>query len=201
MRNVLGIMAFVLLAGQAQSAGLAKSGFIERVMTVKNTGASSMETSKLYWEGNNLRMEQYTTAGLVVNIRKGQVLYIYSPAEKKAVKTTIPAGQGGSVQQFIEKMSSPVKGAKKVGTATVIGIKCDVFSASEKGSSAKLYISTDPRLPTLLKSQETSGALSRSVETKQLKLNYNVPDTMFSLPKGVTVKEEKFPTPPAAGKK
>ena len=111
MRNVFGIMAFILLAGQAQSAGLAKSGFIERVMTVKNTGASSVETSKLYWEGNNLR------------------------------------------------------------------------------------------LPTLLKSQETSGALSRSVETKQLKLNYNVPDTMFSLPKGVTVKEEKFPTPPAGSKK
>lgn len=199
MRFTIAILTFVLLAGQAHSVGLAKSGFIERTITVRNTGASSMETSKLYWEGDNMRIERYTTVGLVVRIKKGQILYIYIPAEKKAVKTIIPAGQGGTVQQMLEEMSGPIKGGKKVGTAKVAGVNCNVYTASANGGTAKAYVSTDARLPTVLKMQETSGAESRTIETKQLKLNYNVPDSMFSLPKGVAVKEEKFPTPPKAG--
>lgn len=196
MRAVLAVMGFMLLTGQVRSAGLAKSGFVERVITVKNTGASSVETSKLYWEGDNMRIEQYTTAGLLVRIKKGSTLYIYAPAEKKAVKTIIPAGQGGTVQQMLQEMSGPIKGGKKVGTTKVAGITCDVYTVSGKGGSAKAYVSTDARLPTLLKSEEKSGAASQSIETRQVKLNFNVPDTMFTLPKGVTVKEESFPKVP-----
>lgn len=202
MRNIPAILAFVLMATQAQSAGLAKSGFIERTITMKNTLASSAETTRLYWEGDNMRIERYSTSGLLVRIKKGQTLYIYMPSEKKAVKTIIPAGHGGTVQQMLEEISGPVKSGKKVGTARILGVDCNVYTAPARGGTAKAYVSTDPRLPAVLKMQETSGAASRTIETKQLKLNYNVPDSMFSLPKGVAVKEEKFPAmPPAGGKK
>lgn len=196
MKAVLAVLAFGLLAGQAQCAGLAKSGFMERVMSAKNTGASSMESSKLYWEGDNMRIEEYSVDQLVVRIKKGSTLYIYVPAEKKAIKTTIPAGQNGSVQQMLQDMASPIQGGKKVGTAKVAGIACNVFAISGKAGNAKAYVSTDGRLPVMLRMQRTMGAVSQTIETRQIKLNYNVPDTMFTLPKGTTVKEEKFPEAP-----
>ena len=169
---------------------------MERVILAGNAGASSMETSKLYWEGDNMRVERYTTAGLLVRIKKGQTLYIYVPAEKKAVKTVIPAGHAETVQKMLEEMTGPITGGNKLGTARVAGVNCNVFAVSVKGRTAKAYVSTDARLPVLLKIQEASGTASRTIETRRVKLNYNVPDTMFSLPKGTTVKEEKFPTVP-----
>ena len=202
MRVAVAVVAFGLLAGQAQSAGLAKSGFIERVMTIKNTNASGTETLKTYWEGDNMRMEQYGVGGLEVRIKKGSALYVYIPSQKKAVKTIVPPEYRQTVQQMLEEMSGPVKGGKKVGAAKVAGVNCNVYMVSEGGGSAKAYVSADSRLPTVLKMVTTMGSMTQTMETMQLKLNYNVPDTMFTIPKGVEVKEEKFPEipkQPAAG--
>lgn len=204
MRNkaILIATAAVLLttiAGSALAGELAKSGFIERTVSVKNTGASGSETVKIYWEGDRIRVEKYTIHGLVVDIKDGRTLYLYNPAGKKAAKTVVPEKYARTVQDMIEGMTGPMKGGKKVGSSTVAGIKCDVYSVTGKvkGHSAKVYVSTDPRLPVPLKLVESMGNLSRTIETRLVKLNYNVPDSMFTIPKGVKVEESKFPTPQA----
>lgn len=184
--------------GSAISAGLAKSGYLERVITSRNTGASSMQTEKMYWEGDRIRMERYSVAGLSVQIKNGNTLYMYSPAEKKAIKITASGKESRTVQDMLQMIAGSTKGGKKVGAGTVVGIKCDVYMIPVPGSkmSAKVYVSTDSRLPLPLKMQMSTGSGSQTIETRKLKLNYNVPDSMFSLPKGTKIEEKKLPQAP-----
>ena len=194
--SFLAICSF-LIASFAISTNMAKSGYLERVITAKNVGAYSMETAKIYWENDRLRVENYTVGGLRVQIKNGRTMFLYHPTQKIAIKTTIPEKYAKSVQEMLSEQTVAPKGGKKIGTAKVAGIDCDVYSFSEQknGTTGKLYMSKDPRLPIPLKEVVTIGNAVRTVETRAIRLNYNVPDSMFVLPKGVKVKEEKFPEP------
>ena len=184
-----------VLAGPAFSAGLAKSGFMERVVITRNVGASLTQTEKYYWEGDRLRSERYGMEGLLVEIKNGKTFYLYNPAGKEAVKTIIPDKYARSVQQILGEQSGSPKGGKKVGTKKVAGFDCDVYVLSKTvggvSRSGKLYVSKDPRLPIALKIEITMGKGSQIVETRNVKLNINVPDSMFALPRGTKITEKK----------
>ena len=193
------VVAALLLAGQALSAGLAKSGYMERVITTRNVGASATQTEKYYWEGDRLRSEKYSVEGQMVQIKNGRILYLYSPTDKEAVKVLLPDKLNMSVQQMLQEQSGSAKGGKKVGVKRVSGFDCDVYMLSKTVGgvkrSAKLYVSTDPRLPIALKIEITMGKGSQVVESKNIKLNMNVPDSLFALPKGTKVVEKKVNAP------
>jgi outer membrane lipoprotein-sorting protein len=178
------------------SAQLPKSGYIERIETNKNVGASSMQTIKMYWEGDRQRTERYTVRGVIVQIQSGQAFYLYDPAQNRALKTTVPANEAKSVQEMLKEMTTPPKDGKKVGKAKVRAFDCDVYSVSmpkaAKGHGAKVYVSKDKRFSAVMKIELTAGPKSDTMEVRAMKLNYNVPDTMFALPKGVKVEEKKF---------
>lgn len=193
-----GLLGLSTIADFAMSASIAKSGYVERVVTTKNVGASSMETVKIYWEDDRMRMENYTVAGLGVQIKDGRTMILYQPDKKTAIKTVVPDKYAKSVQQMLTEQTNAVSGGKKTGTAKVAGIPCDVYTfAGSKGGSGKLYVSTDPRFPMPLKEVITVGTALRTVETKVVKLNQDIPNSMFVLPKGTKVKEEKFPEQPS----
>lgn len=193
-----GLFGLSVVAEWAISAGIAKSGYVERVVTMKNVGASSMETVKIYWEDDRMRMENYTVAGLGVQIKDGRTMILYQPDKKAAVKTVVPEKYAKSVQQMLAEQTNAAKGGKKTGTAKVAGISCNVYTfTGSKGGSGKLYVSTDPRFPMPLKEVVTVGTAVRTVETKVVKLNQDIPNSMFALPKGTKVKEEKFPEQPS----
>lgn len=191
--SAVGIAA--VLAGPAFSAGLAKSGFMERVVTTRVVGASLTETEKIYWEGDRLRSEKYGVERVLVEIKNGKTLYLYNPAGKEAVKTIIPDKYARSVQQILGEQGGSPKGGKKVGTKKVAGFDCDVYTLTKNvggiSRSAKLYVSKDPRLPIALKIEITMGKGSQIIETRNVKLNINVPDSMFAPPKGTKITERK----------
>lgn len=202
MKSILMVVALVgLVVGSANAAGLAKSGSMERVVTTKNVGASSVESEKYYWEGDRLRNEKYTIGGVLVQIKNGRTLYMYDPAGKQAIKTTLPDELAKSVGQMLMEQAGPVTGGKKVGAAKVAGIACDVYMISKtegnEPRTAKVYVSTDPRLPIPLKIEITMGKGSQIVETRNVTLGGNIPDSLFSIPKGTKVTEKKLTAPPS----
>jgi len=183
--------------GTAYAGGLAASGYVQQIETIKNTGASNTVTVKLYWKNDSLRVERYTIDGLRVEIKKGRELYEYLPSQKAAMKIVLPESQSQTVEQIMLSKASVVKSGKKVGSAKVNGFPCDVYTGGEGGRSGKVYLSTDSRFPLPLKMEISSGSASQITETTEVKLNTAVSDSMFTLPKGTTVKTQSLNAPKA----
>ena len=212
MRRVLtamGVLAAILLSAGLVSAGtLAKSGSFERVVTIKAPGASATETEKYYWSGDRLRAEKYSIGGTLIQIKNGSTLYMYNPAAKEAMKATVPSKYNQTVESMLNEEAATAKGGKKVGAAKVAGFPCDVYIMSKTAGGvtrqAKLYMSRDSRLPVPLKLEITIGKTIQTIETRNIKLNISVSSSMFTVPKGTKIKEQKIQTAPApkpSGKK
>lgn len=192
---VVFIFGICVMSNALWASSVAKSGYIEKVITVSQGGVSKTQTSKTYWEGDKMRTENLFGNQLMVNIKNGKALYTYSPSEKRAIKTVVdvPTVSEMFEQQFanIGKM----KDVKKVGTGSVLGFKCDIYQRTIKGNqgnmTVKVWVSTDKRLPTALKMVATGPRGTTTEETKSIKLNIDVPDSYFVIPKGTTVKEVK----------
>lgn len=194
----------MLASGVSHAAGLAKSGYWERVMTQTNVGASSVNTVKTYWSGNRKRNEQYSLSGTLVEIKDGNTVYVFKLGGHTALKTTIPEKMSTSVQQELGALAAkarPDKSARKVGTGSVAGLPCNVYQVSGKsGAKAKVYVSTNPQFPMAVKAEITGGHARQITDTKQIKLNYRVPDSMFSLPRGMKVEVRSFKAQTPGGK-
>ncbi|MFA6666443.1 MAG: hypothetical protein WCT06_07700 [Armatimonadota bacterium] len=187
-------LVFISSLAFAAPAEMAKSGYIRQTTTIINTNASLIQTTNIYWRGDCMRTEQYGVDGLVIQIKNGKTLYMYSPSRAQAVKTNLPANSQ-SVQQILKSMATPVAGGKKIGSSVVAGIKCDAYKVTkDKNSSAIVYQSTDPRFPLPLKTVITVGKAKQTTQTKSIKLNTTIASRMFTLPAGVKVKEAKIPS-------
>ena len=98
-----------------------------------------------------------------------------------------------------QETAETAKKEKKVGSANIACLKCDIYEISvPKAGSMKFYVSTDPRFPMALKSVMTAEGSSQINDTKSLKLNVNVSDSMFQVPKDVEVQDEKIDEPSQA---
>ena len=198
MKSVATVVSLGVLLGISALAlaQLPKSGYMERVEISKNVGASGMQTIKMYWEGNRQRTERYTVGGVIVQIQNGQSFYLYDPSQNKALKTVVPASEIRGIQAVLSEMIKPPRNGKKVGKAKVRAFDCDVYSVSmpkaAKGHGAKVYVSRDKRFPAVVKIELIAGPKSDIMEVRTMRLNYNVPDTMFTIPKGVKVEERKL---------
>lgn len=202
MKRILVAVCALMVCGSAMAAGtFAKSGSMERTMTVRATGASAVETEKFYWKNDKLRAEKFSITGELIQIKDGKTIYLYQPAAKEAMKAVISDKAAKTVQQMLAEEAVSLKGGKKVGTARVAGFPCDVYILSKKvGSatrSAKAYLCTDPRLPIPLKIEITMGKITQIIETRNVKLNPSLSDSMFALPKGTKVTSQKAMAPSA----
>jgi hypothetical protein len=197
---------FLLAVSSVGAADLAKSGVWDRIITIKKPGCSASTTLKTYWKGNNKRTEQLAVQGVTVDIKRGSTRYTYVPAKKAAIRMVVPqkyASKDVSVQKELELMAAQTKAtvrkAKKIGSATVAGIKCDVYKVlMPKGGTVRIYVSADPRFPLPLRTVASVGRESETTETRSIKLGGDVPDSMFSVPKGVKVREVKMREPAEA---
>lgn len=206
MRRLLTLSVAAMTLGTlfpgAAHADLAKSGYIERYSSESNTGASVTESRRTYWRGDNLRVEYYTTRGQVVEIKSGATIYRYSPGANTAVKAVVPSGtKMPSVQDILRRQTTLPKGLKKVGKAKVAGVDCDVYTPAKKDSRVqtdKLYFSADSRLPVLMKRELVIGTRRVMEDVRKIQLNSNIPDSMFKVPSGVKIVEQKVHSAPPA---
>jgi outer membrane lipoprotein-sorting protein len=202
--------ALVVFTGLAWAGGMANSGSFQRTINIRTTGASAMESENYYWSGDRLRAEKYSINGMIIQIKNGNTLYLYNPAAKEAMKAVLQAKYNKTVQAMLSEEAGAAKSGKKVGSTKVAGFACDVYMVSKSAGGvtkrAKLYMCRDPRLPVPLKLELTIGKVSQTIETKNIKLNPSISSSMFSLPRGVKVTEQKmnpsaFKPAPGAKKK
>ncbi|MDH7480518.1 MAG: DUF4412 domain-containing protein [Armatimonadota bacterium] len=184
----------VLVLQTAEAATYAKSGYMEQTGTITNAGVSKSQNSKLYWKDKRWRMETLVGDRLMITIGTGDAIYTYSPLEKKAAKSKVntPSIIEILVQQA-DRMKK-VKGAKKTGTETIRGYKCEVYTLTspDKKATGKAWMCVDPRLPIVLKQSVTAAnGYSEVREIKTIRLNASVSDDKFTLPKGTKIIEVK----------
>jgi hypothetical protein len=200
LRNVLKVfipcvLVFLFAVSAGFAAGLATSGYLVQEQSARNTGASLSTTTKIYWKNDNMRIETYSVEGVSIQIKDGPVVYQYIPEMKMAMKVTLPPGPQRSVKKFLETQMSLPSGGKKVGSAVVAGLKCNVFSVPAQKGTSRVYISSDPRFPFRMKGEANYNSLHQVSETKIIKLNSSVPDSMFKLPSGTKIQTQKALSP------
>lgn len=201
MKRIALVLFLLAVAVGAYAAGMASSGSLTQVITSTNTLASNVETAKVIWSGDKLRVEHYTMEGLIVEIQDGCTHYVYVPEKKSAIRMVLPKENTLSVQQLLESMSRPVKGGTKIGAETLNGFKCDIFTIKNDKLDGKFYISTDQRLPLKIKTIIKVGTVGQTFEIKDVKLNYNVSANLFKLPAGTKIEDKKVELPSATKNK
>jgi outer membrane lipoprotein-sorting protein len=144
-------------------------------------------TTRIYWKNSNVRVEQYGLDGAIVHIQNGNTMFAYQPETRQAMKGTVQSKMT-VVDMLRKEGETAAKKGTKVGTATIAGVRCDIVSIPIKkgirAQSEKAYISTDKRLPLVMRTETVIGSKSIVSEIKSIKLGYNVPDAEFVLPKG-----------------
>lgn len=191
----------LVLAGLASAGTLANSGSFDRTTTIRSTGASATESGKYYWKGDNVREDRYSVGSQLIQLKVGKTIYLCNPDAKSAMKFVLPDKMQKSVVQALAEGMGRFDPGKKVGTSKVAGFPCDVYVSSKKMGAvmthSKVYISTDPRLPIPLKVELAIGKATQTVETRNIRLNAKISDSMFALPKGTKVTERKLGAAPA----
>jgi outer membrane lipoprotein-sorting protein len=185
--------ALLLTVGTAHAGKLATSGYFEAVQSASNVDASQNTTTKVCWKNGSWRSEEYSVAGLRVTIKKGNVLYQYSPEQKMAMK--LPVTTGVPVDRLLTELLQPYQLGAKVGSTTVNGVRCDLRKVSVKGASKALNataaVSTNPQFAYPMRLQIKQGSLSETIEVRALNLSPNIRDSLFTLPQGTKIIQPK----------
>ena len=117
--------------------------------------------------------------------------YLYVPANKAAQKLG-KAGGGGidaALKQAFGSAVQQLKGAKKVGSATVSGIPTDIYKQAKTGTTVYLGTKTGFKIPVKVEVSNEGG--KRLILVTGIQLDTPVPAAVFALPKGTQVIDNK----------
>lgn len=169
-------------------------------------------------KGNKMVMSM---PGMGKMIRDGDKVYNYDARTKSATVTTQSAmdqqmGPMGmlpgadrltSISQMRKQMAAQLKGAKKLGTGTANGHKTTIYSVTKmlgekvpqmKGATTKMWVANDMPFQMPVKMQITTPQGILNTDFLNIKVNPNLPDSLFKLPAGTKiVKPGQRPAPPA----
>jgi outer membrane lipoprotein-sorting protein len=205
-RSCYAIVGLAALAGAAYGLAAAplRSAQFDVVSMMQGQGGQVTVTSKVWVKGNKARIElKHPLMGELDVIADGKYLYQISPSQKQATKTDQAKATGGrdAWQMFVANVEQLRQGARKVGSETLEGYPCDIYARRQSGqgetASLRAWItrSLQPPLPLKVVRQVTiqrpNATLSQTqtVRIRRLRLNPAVPDSLFTLPKGVRVVE------------
>lgn len=117
--------------------------------------------------------------------------YLYVPANKAAQKLGNTGGGGidAALKQAFGNAVQQLKGAKKVGSATVSGIPTDVYQQAKTGTT--VYLGTKPGFKIPVKVEVSNEGGKRLILVTGIQLDTPVPAAVFALPKGTQVIDNK----------
>jgi outer membrane lipoprotein-sorting protein len=209
MRDRRSWYAIAALAAVAAAAhGLATAPFktaqFDVVSLMQGQGGQVTVTSKVWVKGKKARVEvRHPLMGDLNVIADGRYIYQISPSQNQATKTDQAKATGGREpwQMFVANVEQLRQGARKVGAESLEGYRCDVYEQREsgKGQSASLRAwitrSLQPPMPLKVVRQVTierpNAKISQTltIRLRHLRLDAPLPDSLFTLPKGVRVVE------------
>ncbi|MCC6442188.1 MAG: hypothetical protein IT210_01895 [Armatimonadetes bacterium] len=194
--RLIGLVLAVLVLGTALYAqNMPKSGMVMQETTMGSPGKGMTATQTMYWNGNKVRLESNSPMGDQVVISDGKNSYIYSPAQKTAMKLPQQMNPESFAKQMDRQLGSMKKG-KKIGTGKVMGRTCDIYtgSISDPRSKSKMNYKTwmlQGSFPFPMKIEATGAQGTASTVVKKLDLNYKPAASLFTLPKGTKITQPK----------
>ena len=116
-------------------------------------------------------------------------VFLYVPANKAAQKMAGSVGMEVALKQAFGDALQQLKGAKKIGSATVSGIPTDVYRQPRTGTT--IYLGTKPGFTLPVKVEMSNEGGKRLVLVTGIQLDTPIPAAQFALPPGTKVIDSK----------
>lgn len=153
----------------------------------QGAGADKARPGKFYIKGNMMRQELTIASQgqmqMILNLKTRQVTTII-PQAKMYTQGVAPVPTEDSKHMMWESAEKSLpKGAKKVGTETVSGYKCDVYQYkdSSKGRESKLWVSSKLNFPIKIETKGSRGPFTMMMTNIK---EGGVSDSLFKPPAG-----------------
>lgn len=194
-RRTTAIIALLTIAALLtfQPSAFSASTFSYKQTTTTGKGTSfSISLSMNVWiQGNNMRIEANSMGIEVITITNENGTYNYLPAQNLATK--IPDTGQDTNFEFAKTLSTYKSklsqlNAKKVGTETVDGYTCDVYTYIDPTTNAgvKAWVWQEKYFPIKMEMENT--AMGTAIITfSDIKIDEPIPASKFELPSGAKV--------------
>ena len=190
MLRKLNLVMLLVMAALLCALPVAAAEFSADVLM--NGGGHQM-TGKIYVKGDNQRMEMNIPGGKVINIvnlTTGK-MYTLMPAQKMYVEHQNL--DDATIQDIRKFKDGAPPNAKKVGSETVAGYRCDVYQLQEdKDGKGKVWVSPKLKFPLKTMAQTPTG--QNEMRLSNIKEG-GVSDSLFKVPAGY----RKFQMPKGMG--
>lgn len=176
--------------GMAESDSIAE--LLGRVKNIENirydsimTDALGMNSKQSFWlKGQKMRLETEKTVSIIN--QEDKVMYIYAPADNKAIKTSLGLGQ--QKEESIVDTAANLEQYKPevIGNEVIDGKNCLVIQYQWGSTTTKEWLWKKYGLPVKI---ETDDGKSKTIVTYE---NFDfsvIPDNMFELPKDVQISD------------
>jgi len=194
----------VVTAGAAWSAPV--SGIYEYEIQIGSNGKPAQKmTTKVWAKGNRYRTETTMPNGKNITIQgpEGRIMMI--PGRSEAMKMPMPPGAKAAGGDSPLGDMDKIKKMKKVGTEKVAGNMAAIYEESKTMQrpgapgapptpiviSSRYWITGQSPVPVKITNKTPMADVTMTLKSAQPKAA--VPDSMFQVPKGVTVRDMKMP--------
>mgnify|MGYP001215989467 CR=1 FL=1 len=152
----------------------------------------SSVNSKVWVEGDKVKTDSIVEGQNIISIVDGDTFYTYFPAENRAMKMTVAAGQKNGEKtetpiDFIEDADNRPDQYKIVETTMYDGVECKVVVVTDAygKEQSRMWVRTDYGIPVRIESVDPNGGKT-IMEFKNLKIG-KLPADTFQLPAGVEI--------------
>lgn len=172
-------------------ASLAPSArFVVTYTLSPKNGSKDVRVFRVEVSGSRARLEYEDAAlGRVRYLVNEKGAFFYIPASKAAQRMSLKGGIDQALGLAYAQVAAQMRGAKRVGTATVSGQPTDTYKNPRSGTT--IYVGKAPgfRLPVKMETQNEGGR--STLLATEIRLNTAIPAARFALPPGTQVIDSK----------
>jgi len=199
-RQGCALAALCLTAGAAWSAAGPDNAFLQYELQIQKGKRPAQKVVRKIWKkGDRYRVEIVTARGTEITIGGPKGGYVIAPGAKTASHILEPLLTKQGLWVGIFGDTAAMRRTKKVGAETLLGRPTQIFEQKLNGmatgvapgvkGTTRVWLAPD--LPMPFKSISTMSPDMKSVAVlKSIDLSASIDDTLFELPKGVTVQAD-----------
>lgn len=201
----------LVLPGLSQSVAQSKAApalsFDVTASAVRTGSKNTVQAmnAKVHLRGERARVETRLGSQNLVLLMAPPYVYRLLPASKAGVRyksSTLMPEMGTLMPNWQELMAQPQqirttlrqKGARKTGSATLGGIRVDVYSAQKwegKPRQVRLWLRQSDALP--LRMETIANGTTLTVNWKNYRRGHTLPTSLFAVPKTYQIRDGQSP--------
>jgi outer membrane lipoprotein-sorting protein len=150
---------------------------------------------KIWVKGEKYRVEVYLPEGKSITVGGPKGMYVVPPGSKEATHISKPAHAEKGIWFGLFGDMAAIRREKKVGAETLAGRSTEIFEqrlSSTPGlpnvnGSTRVWLAKDMPMPFKVVTKLQPGTETILV-LKSIRLDAPIPDSMFELPKGISIR-------------